>query len=414
MRPSRLPPPPEVSRRRAAALLGSVVALGLGGVVTVLAWPEAPPRPVRLGPRRLVLPLIREADDGLDIVYALTRRTERDPADPPDALPGSERFELLAFAGPSFVPVFEVPLAAVPVDAAITPELLAMQGDLLWIWIGGIGAVSARDGQVLADQGLIAARNPGARIAGATSRRDWGVTDALVFDPHSLGRGLRIDTASFLGSPAAEPPPRPLPLLFRPATVGRGGPTGFRIIEARLDDTWFGLPAVRERLVGPLRAPATTNRFIPAPALPDGLMQRLWRGRIRPTSGAPPGWPEGLGGNWRPVEALTDLVPMTELPPLHRAGFLTAGTAEPVRIEAPPGLLLLHEGPGDALRLTAVANDGRPRWETSLPFSTLRSVLPGREHLVLLGEAAGGQGWEAVLASVMLADGMVEALRFAA
>lgn len=414
MRPSRLPPPPEVGRRRASAVVVSVAALVLGGVVAVLAWPEGPPRPVRLGPRRLVPPLIREADDGLDMVFALTRRSEQDAGDPPDARPWRERFELLALAGPGFATVFDVPLVSTPVEPAITPELLALQGDLVWIWVGGIGAVSAQDGRLVADQGLIAARNPEAWIGGLTPRRSWGVTDSLVFAPDSLGGGLRIDPTTFLGSPATGPPPRLLPPLFRPAVVRPGGPADFRLTEARLDDTWFGLPAVSERLVGPLRAPATTNRFIPAPALPDGLLQRLWRGRIRATSGAPPGWPAGLGGNWRPVDALTDLVPVTELPPLHRAGFLTAGTAEPVRIEAPPGLLVLHEGPGDALRLAAVATDGRPRWETSLPFSTLRSVLPGREHVVLLGEAAGGQGREAVLASVMLADGAMEVLRFGA
>jgi|GEM_PF-7057450 len=69
---------------------------------------------------------------------------------------------------------------------------------------------------------------------------------------------------------------------------------------------------------------------------------------------------------------------------------------------------------GGGLALVAVAAGGGAPWETDLPFATLRSVLPGREHLVLLGETAGGQGREAVAASVMLADGAVEVLRFVA
>jgi len=414
VRPGRLPPPPEVGRRRASAVVVSVAALVLGGVVAVLAWPEGPPRPVRLGPRRLVPPLIREADDGLDMVFALTRRSEQDAGDPPDARPWRERFELLALAGPGFATVFDVPLVSTPVEPAITPELLALQGDLVWIWVGGIGAVSAQDGRLVADQGLIAARNPEAWIGGLTPRRSWGVTDSLVFAPDSLGGGLRIDPTTFLGSPATGPPPRLLPPLFRPAAVRPGGPADFRLTEARLGETWFGLPAASARLVGPLRAPAPSNRYIPATAQPEGQPQRLWRGTIRATSGAPPGWPAGLGGNWRPLDALTDPVPVAEWPALQGAGFLTAGAADPLRSEAPPGLLLLHDAPGGSLALAAITAAGHPLWETNLPFATLRSVLPGQTHLVLLGEAAGGQGPEAVLASVMLADGALEVLRFGA
>jgi hypothetical protein len=99
---------------------------------------------------------------------------------------------------------------------------------------------------------------------------------------------------------------------------------------------------------------------------------------------------------------------------LHLAGFLTAGTAAPILLGDPPGLLLLHGAAGKGLELMRLGAEGRIAWRCALPVAQVRSVLPGPEHLLLLGGEGTPEIADPVLVSVALADGAVVERRLSA
>jgi hypothetical protein len=113
------------------------------------------------------------------------------------------------------------------------------------------------------------------------------------------------------------------------------------------------------------------------------------------------------------AERLMDLATVPEAGALHLAGFLTAGTAEPLR-PAPDALLLLHGAAGLPLGLMRLGAEGRVAWRAALPIGGLRSVLPGTTHLILVDWRGTVATAGATIASVGLADGAVAELTLSA
>ncbi|MBR0673555.1 hypothetical protein [Neoroseomonas soli] len=380
-------PPPQGRGRRwlLGAAVVSVAAAGVAGAAFL--WPEPEPVPQRLGPRVLVPPLLRATVGGDDRIFALVRRSEQDETDPPGTAAPRDRIELLAFAADGLAPRLEVHLASVQRGAIADAALIAEQGATIWLWLGGLGALSAVDGQVLADGDGLAQLNAEIAEALASGRRTFRLADALVVEAGAPTRGWRIDPRDFRASPADGPPARPLPRLHPAALHGSGGPTAFRIAEARLEATWFGLPAESTKLVPPL-APMVQGRFLTAATLPPGMRQALWRGQVRVTSAAPSSAPPALMQRWGVGERVTDLATVPAAAGLALAGFLTAGTEAPLQMAGPPGLLLLHGEAGRRLSLMRLGPEGQPLWHAELPILRLRSVLPGARHLTLVGWGA--------------------------
>lgn len=405
------PPPSGLGRRLLLGSVAGLVGLGALGAGAFMLFDEGPPPPQRLGSRMLVPPLLRARVGERDVLFVLTRRAEQDETDPPGAPAPRDRIELLALDAATLAPRFEVHLASVPRGALGDAALLAEQGATVWLWLGGLGAVSAVDGRVLADQGGLAERNPAIVFGNLTSRGAVRLGDALLLQSPLLGGPWRVDPRDFGIASAATPPARPLPPLNAPAAAGQGGATAFRVNEARIGPAWLGLPAETERLQGPM---ALRGRgFLSPAAPPPGTAQVLWRGAVRMGSAAPPGWPANMPNRFGEAERLTDLAAMPEAGALYLAGFLTAGTAEPLR-PAPDALLLLHGAAGLPLALMRLGAEGRPAWRASLPIGSLRSVLPGETHLLLVDWRGTVATAGATIVSVSLADGAVAELTLSA
>lgn len=392
------------SRRGLGAAFGllaaaaGVAALGVG----VWLWPGGASGPQWLGPRRVVPPVLRTRFAGADIVFVLAWRSEQDASDAPEAPPPRERLELLAFEGAEMRPRFEMWLVSAPFGELPESGLIAEQAGTVWLWAGGLGAVSAVDGRVLADQDGIAGVNPEAPHGLFGSRRLWQVRDALTLDRGGLGAALRIDPRDFRISPVTVPPMRPLPPIHAAAAAPTAGlgPAPFRLAEARIGETWFGLPPETRRLAGPMAAQGPAGRYIPATAPAPGQAQSLWRGTLR--RGA-----AGAQDRGQPAERVVDPEPVPGVAGLHLAGFLSAGGSAPVALADPAGLLLLHGAPGRDLSLIRIDAEGGVVWRCQLPIAALNAVMPGPGHLVLLGGPAGAGITESWPVSVMLADGAV-------
>ncbi|WP_230166322.1 hypothetical protein [Roseomonas sp. CECT 9278] len=407
------PPAPGGTGRRhlvTAGLYVGLLATALVGGAIYAAFEGTPPQ--RLGPRRLLPPPLRTSLGGQDTLFLLTRRSEQDATDAPGQPAPRERVELHALALPELVTRFVAHLVTMEsrrIDSRGSHDmrdgLIGEQGATIWLWLDGLGAVSAVDGQVLADQAGIAGRNAAVPGLASPVRGQVRLADALVFDPRG-GPAWRIDPRDFVASPTTAPAPRPLPALSAAAAFGPGGPTAFRVLEARLGEAWFGLPPRDARLDPPVAARGPGTRFLSPTAPGAGTTQQLWRGAVRMGSAAPPGWPANFPDRFGQAERLVDVARLAGVAGLTLAGFLTAGGEAPILLADPPGVLVLEGMPGQGLTLLRVDAAGAVAWRAALPIARVTSVMPGARHLALAGLAPPPQETE-TLVVVALADGAV-------
>lgn len=407
------PPAPGGAGRRFLVTAGIYVGLMttlLGGGAMYAAFQGTPPQ--RLGPRRLLPPPLRTSLGGQDTLFLLTRRSEQDATDAPGQPAPREQLELHALALPELVTRFVAHLVTMEsrrIDSRGSNDmrdgLIGEQGATIWLWLDGLGAVSAVDGQLLADQAGIAGRNAAVPGLASTVRGQLRLADALVFEPRG-GPSWRIDPRDFAVSPAVAPSPRPLPALTGAAAFGPGGPTAFRVLEARLGEAWLGLPAVGVTLEAPVAARGPGTRFLSPTAPGTGTTQQLWRGVVRMGSAAPPGWPANFPDRFGQAERLVDVARLPAAAGLILAGFLTAGAEAPILLTDPPGVLVLEGRPGQRLTLLRLDAAGALLWRADLPIARVTSVMPGARHLVLAGLDQPPNEAETLVA-VALADGAV-------
>ncbi|WP_244407022.1 hypothetical protein [Roseomonas fluvialis] len=393
-----------------AGIYVGLLTTALVGGAMYAAFEGTPPQ--RLGPRRLLPPPLRTSLDGQDTLFLLTRRSEQDATDAPGQPAPREQVELHALALPDLVTRFVAHLVTVDrgrIDSRGSHDmrdgLIGEQAATIWLWLDGLGAVSALDGKLLADQAGIAGRNAAVPGLASPVRGQLRLADALVFDPRG-GPPWRIDPRDFVASPAAAPSSRSLPALTAPAAFGPGGPTAFRVLEARFGEGWLGLPSSGLSLEAPVPARGPGTRFLSPTAPGVGVTQQLWRGAVRMGSAAPPGWPAHFPDRFGQAERLVDVARLPAVAGLTLAGFLTAGTEAPILLTDPPGVLVLEGMPGRGLTLLRLDAAGALLWRAGLPVARVTSVMPGARHLVLAG--LGPPPHEAeTLVVVTLADGGV-------
>jgi hypothetical protein len=393
-----------------AGIYVGLMTVLVGGGSMIAAFRGTPPQ--RLGPRRLMPPPLRTSLGGQDTLFLLTRRGEQDATDGSDQPAPREQVELHALALPDLVTRFVAHLVTMErgrIDSRgmldMRDGLIGEQGGTIWLWLDGLGAVSAVDGAVLADQAGIAGRNAAVPGLASPVRGQLRLADALVFEPRG-GPPWRIDPRDFVASPAVAPAPRPLPALSAAAAFGPGGPTAFRVLEARLGEAWLGLPAASVTLEAPVAARGPGTRFLSPTAPGAGTTQQLWRGAVRMGSAAPPGWPAHFPDRFGQAERLVDVARLPGVAGLTLAGFLTAGGEAPILLGDPPGVLVLEGRPGQRLTLLRLDAAGALLWRADLPIARVTSVMPGARHLVLAG--LGQPATEAdTLVAVALADGAV-------
>ncbi|MBR0666600.1 hypothetical protein GXW71_19735 [Roseomonas hellenica] len=411
--------------RRRTMLIGGVSVLMLGGLATCVFWPEDEAEqglPVTLGFPRLIPPLVRATIAGQDRVFMLVRRTETEnnPNVPPGTGWRGERLEIRAYDAATLAPIFAAPVISGRTGGFRTAGLIGEQAATIWLYGDALGAVSAVDGQVFLGGEGFAAVTPQLGGAFNQARDTYRMEEALVFA--FLGARYRMDPRSFAATPAPErdqgvmdaafPPPA------RPALFGAGGPAAFRVAEALLDDAWFGLPLAAGR-PNDGQPQGAERRFLPASLQPDtrGAPQRLWRAGIRrgvaPMAAESGSFQSSGRGDPAPGDRLlldrpTEVA--TTPATLQFAGFLTAGTAEPLRPAGAPGLLLLQQPTNAPPSLTRLGADGRALWTTMFGFPRLISVLPGESTLVLVGQRGSGTTEQDVITSIALADGQAREL----
>jgi hypothetical protein len=421
-------PPPSTAPQRQPLLdrtARRVVLGGIGGIGVALVglavgipllFPDAPTRQ-RLGPPRIVPPMLRarmahavprdrvgnrrgpppgDLPDE-EALVVLTRRAQRDYHEPDEAPAPREVIAVQSFTADDFWWGAERWLAVVKPGDAPEATLIAAQGTTAWAWTDQLFAAGLQLGGGVADQAELARRSPGLGLDRDGLRARLAVGEALLLDGTPADTlGSAFDPATLVALPRtgprnlAAPPPVQAMIGAHPAmaTAGRTGAL------------WFGLLPEGAGPPGPFAAGSVLGGAGPGRA-PDAPPLRLWRGRL-PPSAQPHGAlvPDGAE-------------PVPGLAPMARAGLLMAEPGLLLAPDAPPSVLLAEAIGPDRLRLRRIRSDGATLWATDLDFTAaILAATPDHGRLLLL-TARGVHGRDAQsLASISLVDGRLIRRRF--
>jgi hypothetical protein len=246
-------------------------------------------------------------------------------------------------------------------------QVLGSDGTTLWTSVDGLTGVRLTNGTLVTAEDLRRA-NSGLDQTWLDDARGVAVSDGRLHIVRRDGSGaLDVDPATLRAqaTPRRATPPR----LSRPAPA--------EAIAARFlttDGAWLGLHTAKERAgsyaVGRWVRPvedadkANTDRF-------------LTRATLEPSSN-------------RTRFRIRSSAPTSEAPYLN-AGFLRLGpTKEPLRLQGPPGALMVHTGSparSGTLLVSRVDEDGSLLWtaDTGLDRFTLRQMLPGERVSAFVG-----------------------------
>ncbi|MBR0656056.1 hypothetical protein [Plastoroseomonas arctica] len=393
-----------ISRR--TWLWGGGALLVGGGIAAAVIFDdeEEDGFPVTLGPPRWSPPFLRYTLAGQDRLMVLVRRAETEtlPASESRAPASGDRLEVRGFDAGTLAPLFTAPVASVAANGAPSAGLLGEHAATVWIFADTIGAVSAVDGQVLIErQGLVTLTPDLGGVLAQPRLSIWMAADGLMLQTPNgplrfHPRTLRAEPLPATGE--ALPPPRTT------APYDLRAPAPFRVTEARIGDTWFGLPPANTPPVAGTRRPAIPGaRFLPGGGQAPAAAQRLFRAALASVPGsvaAPdPGFQSSAARAAPPAPANTALrldapTPIAfEAATLGQAGFLTLSPhpdSEPIRPPGAPGLLILHRANEAGLALTRITAQGSATWTTALPLVRLISAIPGDGPLLLAGTDNAG------------------------
>lgn len=445
------PPPPRRASRRRLLLWGGAALGGAG-----LWWLGSESRGFALGPPQIVPPLLRIRLGDEDRLLVLVRRAEQEIAGPlalSTPAPG-ERVELRGFAAADLRPLFVSPLVSQDRGRNADMAILGEQAGTVWLHIGGIGAASAVDGRLLADSPGLQQVSPILQGRLPTARRAFRMDEAGLLVAGTDGTHLRIDPRRFTAGmavvslPAVAAPG--LPPARRPAPVWSSRDQPFRAAELRLGEHWLGLvraehEGARIAAMGPalLRLEFGLHRAEPmrlwhgerggpdAAGLPDGARaaaKALGAAAAGPMPAGPVpagqkqslplpllALPQGASaragtGPERPPSALAPVAIAGAQAGLFDAGFLAlpaSGPPEALRLEDPPGALLLYRtgaaSTGAPLHLARLDPEGRALWDVTLPIAEVTAVVPGTPTLHLAGPLRGGAGGRPSSSSALVA-----------
>ncbi|WP_439815023.1 PA2928 family protein [Zavarzinia sp. CC-PAN008] len=408
--------------------IGALVTSGaldevIDGLLVQFAGParvEGPVLPITVDGAPQVVVLTRQV-----MTYSLGRRSTRSRA--------KTFFDLAAFDGRTAAVLWQRGLRTVTGDRAVNGLLLGRDGAVVWLYLDGIVGVATGDGQVVADAARLAEANPAlagqilpeARYYGfarglvltAADGRLWRIgpdLKAVAHDgpapPSSAARALglpEIPSVPVL-APSSIPPmgialppeleaivarqqgapppadPGEVPAFHTPSSHGM-----FRAREMQVAGTWLALmddpPSAGDvRQIGFARPPG--HRYLGG--LGDtATRQRLWHGRLRARSAAPPGWPADFPQTWG--ETLVIEGPRVLLPEQDFLGAGLFGDKDAPFVLAgadgrPAAVLLAHRSRlGEAGRVLlsrvdlAAGGGGRVAWTTDTTLSLVQSVMRG-------------------------------------
>ena len=393
--------------------------LGAGGADLLLRFREST---YTLGTPRLLAPLLRSSLGGADRIFALALRpeTEMQPGGFAGgfSIPG-ERIELRGYDPASLRLIFASGLVSVDRNARVEARILGQRGATIWVHIGGIAAVSAVDGRLLADPAGLAQRNRDLDQRIPTALSAFRFEGELEFTD-MLGQRWRINSRDFRAERLFSPRLRTEDGWAVPREPRATPPT--RLGQARIESDWFGLNDA-------IQVGFDARRVLARWGETGGA--HLWRARLASATASPGAAPAPVAPA-KPGEAAAAIAQATPRPeqrlsrteilndarrvavadaPLHEASFLDAGVATAaLRPPGPPALLLLYrQEPQGALHLARIAADGSVAWRAALGLDAVASVLPGEPVLVLEGSASGVPA-RRLLVAVDLMNGAVSSL----
>jgi len=288
-------------------------------------------------------------------------------------------------------------------------RILGQEGEVVWLFLNdGPVAVSSKDATRLADRKMIEERNPSLRDL-VPKDLDFYAYDGGLVIVAADARRFRIRASDF----AAEPYTPPNDDYFRQvqfmATRWNGGyhTKDFLVRQAMPDGRWLGFFTEKE-------AAAAGNdewgdhMIKPETVYPDNEPTRrtFWSARIGKTKE----FTEGTH------DRLFDVTRVPGAPEFLNAGLLIRqGTREALRVENPPGFLVLHRTRLDEegrLALTRVDDNLKPQWTATLPFHDLRNRFESPGRLLLYGivqqTVKGVTGSSEHLVALNLADGKMQ------
>ncbi len=266
--------------------------------------------------------------------------------------------------------------------AAQRAEILAVDGDRVWLLADQLYAVDARTGEVVADNARLEAAAPVLRGLIPTEPKyfETAPTSGALIVTAADGRVWRLDATTLAAVPWVD---ERTPFEKREYTNQMAkwslqmafgtGPEDFKLNGDVVGDRWVGMIADEETkdVVGqwtvPSRSSSTPRR------------RRLWRARVTYADSM-------IMGRTAQV---SDPTPVDGAAEFLTGGLLRHGDRPvAVQIADPEGFLVVHTdrlGESGRYLLSRIDAEGRPRWTDALPLKWIQEVFATDRSLLLIG-----------------------------
>ena len=260
--------------------------------------------------------------------------------------------------------------------------LLGVDDDRLWVFVRQPLLLSIEDGKVVADALAIAARNASLKGAMPRHKRDY-----LFFEGHGLvftaadARPWLVDVQTLVSVPwqGRGPMQRETaigPQHFTPHTIG------FQKRGVTLSGRWIGV----------FREDEANKPMVPDLLHAGPRPYRLWQAKAGGPLAVPYGWAKTPLPNMAMRARYSNFSVVEGSPEFFDAGLMSDGRSPvPLLLTAPDSVLILHRDrshEAGRLRVTRITAPGaRVLWDVPLPLSSVHSVMPGKDDVVLFGRA---------------------------
>ncbi len=289
-------------------------------------------------------------------------------------------------------------------------RILGQDGNIVWLFLRDQPvAVSAKDGSRLADGAAIEERNASLRGLMPKELKYFTFDNGLIITAADAHRH-KVRAADYVAEPYSPASEEQFTRLQYMSATWNGGyrTRDFLVQHAQLGGRWLGLYTEKEA------TDAGNDEF--GDHLTDPTRVLLEGARARRTF-----WTARIGKTREFTEGAHDrLFDLTRAPgaaDFLEAGLLIrAGTRQPLLLQNPEGLLVLHRTRIDAegrLALTRLDTELREKWSSTLPIQELRNRFEFPDRLLMCGAVEltkeGVTGWQEFVIATQLSDGATQA-----
>lgn len=285
-------------------------------------------------------------------------------------------------------------------------RILGQDGDVVWLFMHDQPvAVSSKDGNLLADRAALEQRNPTLQGLFPSELKFYAFDDGLVVIAADARR-FRLKAPDYTATPyPVDNEERFRQLQFMSTTWNGAFHTkDFTVRQAMIDGRWLGLHSEKEaRDIGTDEFGRYFSGAYEPPDEGASARRTIWSAKVGKTRA----FPEGSH------DRLTDVAKVPGAPEFLAGGFLVkAGTRQPLALDGPPGVIVLHKTRIDAegrLAVTRLDRELHQTWSASLPFLELHSRWEWPDRLLALGAVQetynGATQWREYLVALDVHDG---------